>query len=91
MFSFYIGFPVPKSEVIHGGDPWIPEPVSQEKEIPVDYGSGKIIERIIAINLDFPHQEFLNWCNTEKTYGKSLSMWLLRVDTKLMSHNQLVN
>ncbi|KAJ7303376.1 hypothetical protein JRQ81_012335 [Phrynocephalus forsythii] len=33
------GFPVPKSEVIHGGDPWIPEPVSEEREIPTDYTS----------------------------------------------------
>ncbi|KAL8213244.1 UNVERIFIED_CONTAM: hypothetical protein K2H54_061664 [Gekko kuhli] len=33
------GFAVPKSEVVHGGDPWIPEPVSEEREIPTDYGS----------------------------------------------------
>nr|XP_028573489.1 zinc finger protein 2-like [Podarcis muralis] len=33
------GFPVPKTEVVHGGDPWIPEPVLEEKEIPADYGS----------------------------------------------------
>ncbi|XP_060616162.2 uncharacterized protein [Anolis sagrei] len=37
--SHSAGFFVPKSEVIHGGDPWIPEPVSEEKEIPTDYGS----------------------------------------------------
>ncbi|XP_048343181.1 uncharacterized protein LOC125427674 [Sphaerodactylus townsendi] len=33
------GFAVPKSEMVRGGDPWIPEPVSEEREIPTEYGS----------------------------------------------------
>lgn len=40
-FASHAGFPVPKSEAIHGGDPWIPEPVSELKEIPPDCSSGK--------------------------------------------------
>lgn len=41
-FASHVGFHITKSEMDQGGDPWIPQPVSEQGEIAADGSSGKV-------------------------------------------------